>query len=1000
MRALKLFAGLGTALLLLALLAAWQVPSHLDWNRYRGAIATVASARLGRPVTIGGQIRLLVLPEAVLVADGVTLADRGDGVSAKIGALRLRIALGPLLRGRLVPRRLELDDPAVVLPWPLPRGAVTAVPPGVTGGFTASVEGGSLRLGGITLSGINGGVQIDPDTGAFAAQGVAGLAGLPWRFTALIGAPGADGISLLTVTLDGQGAVLGTGGTLRGRILAGGSVQGVLALRGDNLRHLIPGPALPWRLHGKFEAAEGEVRAPKLDVMLGASPGAASATLLLGAAPALTAVAHVGQIPLDGWGRSIEAHSTLPIHLDMSATAGSLMGGTLRDLKAAIDLGRERNAIKAEATLPGGGTIRLDGASGARPSEETLVGGVMLNAPDLVPVIAWLGPSLSTILGPKTVSEMPLARLAAAKLNATLHLRPGQVELTGITGSINGTSLTGHVGMAMAARPGVTVALALDRLVVGEAPAGEAPAGEAPAGNAPAGDTWQIAQAARLALADSFSGFDATLDVQVAHAQFGAWAFSNAVLQAQGAGSGIALHRLAADFGTAHLETSGAFGRDGTVNDGRLDLTAPDAAKLKLPQGWPSAPAALWQGPLHLGLVASGPPQAIAGQIRADLGDLRAEAEMMLDSSVPQLAATITIRHPGAPRLAVQMGLAAGADWPGAGSVAVLAHLAATPALLTVKDFSIAAGALRLSGHGDADFAGLQPRLTAQLQAQELVLPPLPSISAPMPSWLLEGWQGQIQVTADEVRFGAHVALTHGAAMVGVGGGAALADDVVANVAGGRFTGEIAIDTTPASPVWALRGILAGAGIDRLPPLAGVPLRGGMLDLGIDLSAKGNDNAALLATVSGHVQGDLHGASLAGIDLAHLGKLLMAHGPRLRAALTAALSSGDTGPLDGGFDSDVTNGTATIAHAVFTGALGSCTLAGDWDLPAVTSDVRLVALPAVPNPPAFTVRLSGQRRIVDVQPGLLWSRPRAPQGRAVPAGEASTGAVAKDAIQQ
>ena len=978
MRALKLLAGLGTALLLLALLAAWQLPSHLDWNRYRGAIATVASARLGRPVTIGGQIRLLVLPEAVLVADGVTLADRGDGVSARIGALRLRIALGPLLRGRLVPRRLELDDPAVVLPWPLPRGAVTAVHPGVSGGFTASVEGGSLRLGGVTLSGINGGVQIDPDTGAFAAQGVAGLAGLPWRFTTLIGAPGADGISLLTVTLDGQGVALGTGGTVRGRILAGGSVQGSLALRGDNLAHLMPGPALPWRLQGKFEAAEGEVRAPNLDIMLGQSPGAGSATLLLGAAPALTAAAHVGQIPLDGLGRSIAARSTLPIHLDLSATAGSLMGGTLRDLKATIDLGHERNALKAEATLPGGGAIRLDGTSGARPTDGTLVGGVTLNAPDLAPVIAWLGPSLSRILGPDVVSAVSSARLLAAKLNATLHIRPGQAALSGITGSINGSGFTGHVGMIMAARPSVTVALALDRLVMSEAPSG---------------DPWQSVEAVRLALTHAFTGFDAMLDIQLAHAQLGALAFSNATLQAQGASSGIALHRLAADFGTAHLETSGAFGRDGTVNDGRLDLTAADAAKLKLPQGWPSVPAGLWQGPVHLGLVASGPPQAIAGQVRADLGDLRAEAELVLDSTVPQLAATMTVRHPGAPRLAAQLGLTASPDWPGAGSVAVLAHLEGSPAHLTVKDFSVAAGALRLSGQGEADFSGVEPQLTAKLQTQELVLPPLP-VSAPLPSWLLDGWQGKIQFAADQIRIGAHVAVANGAASMAVGGGAALADNIVADIAGGRFTGQIAIDTAAPSPAWAIRGALAAAEIDQLPPLAGVKLHGGSLDLGIDLNATGNNGTALLATVSGRARGGLHGASLSGIDLAQLSKLLMAHGPRLRAALAAALATGDTGPLDGGFDSDIADGTATIAHAMFTGAAGSVTLAGDWDWPAVTSDVRLVALPAVPDPPALMVHWTGQHRIVDAQPGLLWSKPRGAMAGALMGG-AATGAPRK-----
>src|SRR5271156_3536775 len=103
---------IGTAgLLALTLSAAWQVPPRLDWARYRGSIAAFASARLGRAVTIGGQVRLSLLPSAALTAGDVTLADRGDGISARIGALRLQVAFWPLLRGRVVPRDLVLDDP-------------------------------------------------------------------------------------------------------------------------------------------------------------------------------------------------------------------------------------------------------------------------------------------------------------------------------------------------------------------------------------------------------------------------------------------------------------------------------------------------------------------------------------------------------------------------------------------------------------------------------------------------------------------------------------------------------------------------------------------------------------------------------------------------------------------------------------------------------------------------------------------------------------------------
>jgi uncharacterized protein involved in outer membrane biogenesis len=206
---------------------------------------------------------------------------------------------------------------------------------------------------------------------------------------------------------------------------------------------------------------------------------------------------------------------------------------------------------------------------------------------------------------------------------------------------------------------------------------------------------------------------------------------------------------------------------------------------------------------------------------------------------------------------------------------------------------------------------------------------------------------------------------------------------MVAGLAGGRFTGEAAVDTAAPSPSWALRGTLAGAAIERLPAPAVAPFTGGTLDLDVDLSARGGSDAALLATVSGSAHGSLHGASLGGLDMARLGKLLLAHGPRLRAALSTALSSGQSGPLSGGFDADISNGTFSFAHAAFTGAAGSVALEGDWDLSAAATGMRLRVLPAVADPPTLTVIWSGQHRSTDVQPGLTWAHPPTPKPKPI-----------------
>jgi uncharacterized protein involved in outer membrane biogenesis len=105
---LLLFGVIG--LLLLALAAVWLVPGRLDWDRYRSTVEAIASSALGRRVTIEGPISLSLLPEPEIVAGGVNVAGASDGSGAilRVRALRLRVALVPLLSGRIVPRELVL----------------------------------------------------------------------------------------------------------------------------------------------------------------------------------------------------------------------------------------------------------------------------------------------------------------------------------------------------------------------------------------------------------------------------------------------------------------------------------------------------------------------------------------------------------------------------------------------------------------------------------------------------------------------------------------------------------------------------------------------------------------------------------------------------------------------------------------------------------------------------------------------------------------------------
>ena len=108
------------------------MPQYLDWNRYRATIEVLASTTLGQPVTIHGPITLNLLPQPVLTAAQVSIGgDAAADVSIRVEALRLRVALWPLLGGRVDARELVLRGPDLRMPWPAEPGCAAAAPAGL-----------------------------------------------------------------------------------------------------------------------------------------------------------------------------------------------------------------------------------------------------------------------------------------------------------------------------------------------------------------------------------------------------------------------------------------------------------------------------------------------------------------------------------------------------------------------------------------------------------------------------------------------------------------------------------------------------------------------------------------------------------------------------------------------------------------------------------------------------------------------------------------------------
>lgn len=114
-----------TAGIFLALaLAAAILAAIWDWNWFRGPVASIASGRMHRQVTIGGDLRVHPWswqPSATV--DGVRIANpawaRGSPVGgadlADIGRIAVQIRLLPLFTGHLDMRLLEFDQPKMAL---------------------------------------------------------------------------------------------------------------------------------------------------------------------------------------------------------------------------------------------------------------------------------------------------------------------------------------------------------------------------------------------------------------------------------------------------------------------------------------------------------------------------------------------------------------------------------------------------------------------------------------------------------------------------------------------------------------------------------------------------------------------------------------------------------------------------------------------------------------------------------------------------------------------
>lgn len=940
------------ALLLLVLGGAWVAPSVLEWNRYRADVSGLASAALGQSVRIEGRITLRVLPQPLLVAERVTV-DASGGATVTAEQLLLRVALMPLLAGRVEARELVLRGADIRLPWPPDPAALALRAPSWLSALSARIERGRLQIGEVAVTGLEATLATNDVSGSFLSAGRARSGGRDWAFTARVSQPGGDGAVGLDLTLDGQGA----GAVISGQLQPDGTMVGRVALRGTDLSQLVPAPSVPFRVEGRLTTGGGLVAADELAGELAGAPVKGAIALRLLPRVRLDVAVAASRLDLDAWapallGRAVGLQPGMPLGIDLSAEAALLGDGTLRGLRAAFDIADSAVEVReARALLPGEASLRLKGRlAPAGASRLRFEGEAALEAPALRTTLAW---AARAGLGP--VDALPPSVLRTAALHGQVRVEDGELAITEMAGQVDGSAVLAALAWRPAPRPTLRAVVTAERVDLDPWAASFWPGTGAPNLIAAAATFGPLALDLRLlaeaATLRGIAATDVTLDLA---ATPGRIEVRQMAAQALGAAASASLTLL----------------EGGRIADAKAELKAARATGFTpyvvqaLGRNFAARLEPLLRGALLLQLQAGGAPENLGLKLAATLADLRLEATPTLDLPGGRWAGTLTLRHPGAPRLAETLGQAGASAWLGDGSLALVAQLTGGADRLVAESFDLAAGGLRAGGALRLD-RGDVPRLSGRIAAEGLMLPwPYPRSPDPLPIEGLLGWEAELQLTARSVSLSRERVLADATATLALVRGQLQLSDLTATLAGGRLTGSLAFDAAARPPVLAVQAGLRGGQISAPVFDTAIDLAGGVLDGAARLSAAGFSPAGLLASLGGTVSLSGRDGMLTGFDLARMGARL--EETDLRAALAGGATAFDQLSLEAGIE----NGGLLLRRAALAGRAGTATAAGTIDLTRALLALRLAFLPAVPDPPEIGLRLSGPADMPERVPEL------------------------------
>lgn len=199
-------------LAILALGAAFVLPSFIPWGNYRDRLAEIAGEVLGAPVRIDGDIHFSLLPQPKLEFAGVS-AGPADAPNLTVQSVEAEFSLLDFLRDRYTLTRLSLTDPhleihvgsdgsvdaGIALPQSVSTSNISVASAAITGGEIRVSDNRSGEAYLVTT--VTGELKLEALRGPFSFAGSGTVDGEGYGLRLTTGALADDGTATLAASL-------------------------------------------------------------------------------------------------------------------------------------------------------------------------------------------------------------------------------------------------------------------------------------------------------------------------------------------------------------------------------------------------------------------------------------------------------------------------------------------------------------------------------------------------------------------------------------------------------------------------------------------------------------------------------------------------------------------------------------------------------------------------------------------------------------------------------